>query len=998
MFAGHVVADDNKQLGMDIIVLLDCTGSLEGEAGTDPQRNRLDAAVMLVNLADQHSSVTVVPFTDDEKLYTSDQKGTWWNREFQMSNNEDRKTLCASLLGVTCYHSYHNGTDLSVGLKYVRENVLRNRDTNRRTMLIILSDGRNMIDSNTTLSNAADERTRDEAEKIKNLGNVTIYTVQFGKSQDASAGLMLDISENALCSFTNLKSTALYNAFSEAFADMIGSARKSIPINRSSKSIEINIPNNSVAEVNVVLPQDLFEKRNGISSPEIIVRRDGQLMSENTDYLMYKKLDKISVLKGETYSSTGYDFISLKLLSYHKAGTWTIELGNVDEEKLTDSMTVDVLYNYIFDLMSGLNNHNDVYCLNETVDIEAWYSSGGQKENDANLFRTDNNGQPAIPAIITIARDGKEYVSKAQMTNEQSNQRYIYSFPLEQLRSESDPYQGEYTVAISAAGDDMTRTAQVFSFHVVNHAPQSTNIDLPDCTLFSDNPFGEKGEDETKLLLKLSDYFMDEDDDYLTYSFTSSDSSFMNISLNNDNAELSIMPNPSVEGSTSITITAGDPSGEKAERSFSIKAVSIEKRIMGTDENGNPLISMSITRDNDDRKIEKNEDVLLYITYQGLEELNHYFSAEKFYQNVKVSVSKDDVPLDVINANTEAPSVMFNVGDHDHSYNVVADVSYNDRHIQASTEVKLGNTPPKLKAEVPELLHSVPKMNLDEENKTWVLDLTEYFEDPDGQEDIEIYQAMLDSSEPAQDMYDHARSFLRMIHVLDPYEVPVSLTDDAASPIKKFTVRSAGVNRFRINVKDKDNAWYSDPEDYTKAYIVELPVISSREQLLCTITYVVFGVILLIIAGALFYRLIIRRKWPQKNRSAAYMIAYRDGVQQAFNGNNVWWMGLTGKKKREMSDLFRFRNRESDIDSIIYKKLQEIKIWYIWGSRIVMKVPKKLNAIHIVKMDVNNNEKVKDGSKVKWRNNTSLTIQMKVNDKDTVLKWVRCDQNRPNRI
>lgn len=985
------LAEGKKQLGMDIIILLDCTGSLEKEkTATDPQRNRLDAAVMLVNLADQHSSVTVVPFTDDEKIYTSGDRKTWWNQEFQMSDNDQRRTLCEYLLGVTTYRSIHNGTDLSVGLKYVRENILSKRNKDRRTMLIILSDGKNLIDSNTQKSAEADNRTRIETENIKALGNVTIYTVQFGNEKEASAELMRDIAGSASRCFINLKSTALYDAFSEAFANMIGSARKSIPVDRNTKSIQINIPNNSVAEVNVVLPQNLFKESGGIPNPAITVKRNGETMSENKDYLLYVKPGRAVTVQGDKFSPEGYDYVSLKLLSYHKAGNWIVELGNVDEKQLTSSLTVDVLYNYNFDLVADFIDHKDEYTLNETVNIEAWYSSGGEKEKDENLFREENN-QPAVPAIISIIHDGNETVSHVLMKNDQANQRYTYSFPLDQLRSDYNPYEGEYTVSISSQGDDMARTANDISFRIKNHSPQPTKSELADRKLFSDNPFGEKTDDETRIVLYLTDYIVDEDDDPLTFTYDISDPNLVTVSI--DGNTMNIVPVAGAEGTATITIKAEDPCHEKAERSMNLYISSIEKRILGTDDNGNPLIKMSISNTNADEKIEKNQDVTLSIAYEGLDQLSTYFSAEQFYQHINVSVTKDNEPLEMINAQTAHPSCVFNVGDHDHVYDIHATASYADRQIEAITDVTLGNTPPHIRADLPEQKRVLSAVDLDNGNGRIDLDLSDYFDDPDGLDDIELYQITLDYSKPSHDNYDYARRFLRWTHWMDAYKEPTVLPEaDGSVAVKSFNIYSTGTNRFRINAKDKDNAWCSDPEDYTKGYIIEIPVVSSREETICKIVYGVFAGVAVLILSFLFYRLFIRRRWPKSTRKGAYIKASRDGVQQVYDASNIWWMGLTGKKKLTMVDLFCFREEDKPIDNAICNILEKIKIWYIWGRRIVVKAPKKLDAVNIESITVDDRE-MKDGKKAKWSNHTSMVIEMIADDKPVELIFERCDQD-----
>ena len=147
-------AESSSTAGIDIIILLDCTNSLENENANDAQRMRLDASVMLINMCDfLDSHVAVVPYTWEAYKTMEATGGYGWSEWRDVSDRGVRKELCDNLMRLS---TRSGNTDVSPAFAEAERLIAERGDSENNTLVLVLTDGETYAPKEKTVAKAND--------------------------------------------------------------------------------------------------------------------------------------------------------------------------------------------------------------------------------------------------------------------------------------------------------------------------------------------------------------------------------------------------------------------------------------------------------------------------------------------------------------------------------------------------------------------------------------------------------------------------------------------------------------------------------------------------------------------------------------------------------------------------------------------------------------------------------------------------------------------------
>lgn len=575
-FFSHVVAETRSNLALDLVIVIDETGSMWNGQKSDEMGLRHDAAAALMGLCDaKYSRVAIIPFSDAKaeilesnqylfRLLPVDIPGHQSNRDemIKLLINEDvgKKNQTSNLF---TFCQYTGGqTDLGSALNKAVDLLVKNYKGNKQ-VIVFLTDGEISLSAATEAQSEKMEKASAEtfrsAYKLAQQKGIKIYMVGLNISAENSVLLKdaVEATDGRFELIQNKSAEKIPAIFNNFFMDMMGLEAATIKggtvnVGNNKYKTTITIPNQSIAEANILVPV-------GSNGNVKITNPSGKTV----------KFDGVQCLK---YSTTYFTLI--KILNPQEVGNWEVEYYVSEKTpKALKGIEVNVIFSY--DMTPEISAPSSLYKADMTsVDVRFCKPDGSYTE-DENLYICSVSNDKKVNETFQIKGELTIQVKKANGTVKKKSgltltpykDRFHFEFVLNDFYKTLNltPNQGdvlEFQAHFQGAGIDMDTPA--VSVPVENLAPvliqdaleqQSTKL----AGIQIHDPFRSDYNEEAVREIDLKTCVTDPDKEEIRFEYQSGqDAVFKLVSLENDILKLTTQNHT---GETTLNILAKDSDG-----------------------------------------------------------------------------------------------------------------------------------------------------------------------------------------------------------------------------------------------------------------------------------------------------------------------------------------------------------------------------------------------------------------------------------------------------
>lgn len=505
-----VFASDITNNHIDAVLVIDTSNSMNG---SDPKKIAVDGVKLFIDMLEYSGSrVGIIGFNDTITFKTGLK---------EINSFEDKQQLINDM-GKINYIGY---TDIGLALKEAERMLYSQGAKNNKPMIILFTDG--YIETRGV--SRTDEKSTSEVYEVL-LGaknNYPIYTIGLNNSGRVDKDLINKMANdtNGLSYMTN-NSADLPEIFNMIFADRIKSNILNVgTVNTDGQNynnIDINIPNNSVSEANIIMFSD---------NPII----DAKLTDPNN------KEQKIGEGNNSIYFSSQGSYSMLKIINPEQ-GKWKLSIKGVSGDKVK----INLLYNYDISLKAEMQASADVKKGEEIV-IKGNLLANNQPFNDVELMKDFN-------AQLNVTDSNNKIIETLAMENINSEFKINYKLP---------DVDTKLNFQIDAAGAGFFRQSNILQLEIKNAPP--TIINKLDTQYYLNFPIVHNS-----ISINLYDYFKDDDSTELNFKAVSDNNEIVpDIS----NGILKLSTNKILSYVISeIKLNVSDPSGANIETSFNLVA------------------------------------------------------------------------------------------------------------------------------------------------------------------------------------------------------------------------------------------------------------------------------------------------------------------------------------------------------------------------------------------------------------------------------------------
>ena len=989
-----------KNPGLDVVIVIDF--SFSTFPGTeiphaDPETMCLDAATMLINMCDaKFSKAAIVPFTSEDTRnidkYNAEH-GNLWKNWIDVSDPVRRRALCDSLYAndvdyaSTAYlHSGH--TNYAVGMQQALDLMNSSDKTDNQKLVLVLGDGKSE-----PASAENEQLAVNCARQIEAFGG-RIYCMQFGNDPNGQ-NLLRSIATSSETYWSGVQPSELKDRFSGVFAELIGTEQETITAQAGDGDdivFDIRVPHKAITEVNVVVDRNKIE--GGVS----VLDNNGQPIGDGPNLIMYTN-DHINTGAGVKGEYQRYDFVSLKIID-PDPGTWKVSARRAADVSADEQMTIDLLYNYQIELMAGLTGADDnAFRKNEHVTFESWFvDAAGNPSSDDSLYGGRQADGTGIEAVLTIYDANNTPVLETPMTADYDNHRFVYDIDLNTASfvNKNAPDQQTFHYAVSASGDHLFRETENNEnnvFVVFGDKPVAT-VDGPQFlgTIRINDIFDENAPDELESE-PLSDYFKDEDDDPLTYVIASQNGLEGKIvdneklvvrRVSDDNLKDGYVEVKAQDGagneSGPVRFTANVISvGDLLNDCLTISADPVQPEIneLGTRLQPGQLGKGGSATVQVNYKVAPPEDKTGEFPSTELDELGLY---DKLGEDSVLAVKHETVEKPKDTEVKPEEGLEYTVAAKRNTGRVQVDSTYSinggePRELSSNT-FEVVNVPPVVVEDLDKLLtekggepgESGVVFTADKDNPEMAKSshtLSDWFTDADGAFDSLSFTASAENQEEAKDLFTPARAILRTFGLIAKEGPVVETNADAENALEgdtlNVTAARFGKAHLTVTATDEDGASVS--------YAIDYNITSSRDRLMCIITYAVILLILAAIAAVLINKYVVHRPWPRHNDE--YRVTQNDFAVLSDEGKESRRFGRTHRKPctlKVLADHFSIMDDGSGSEAF-----SKVQLWPTTGNRLVVELKNKMRLPAGASVKVDGTD-ISRGRKAKWCRNGRITV------------------------
>ena len=504
-------AADTVNGALDLVILLDNSGSMYGAEGNDRESFRYDAASIMLNMCEVTGSRAVVyEFSGSEQNVFSVPRGlqelqsidvekttylsndTYRSRVTEALTQRARQTYMTDQEGMTPL-----GTALAKAVE-VLEKGAADRD-GRQPLILVLADG----------DDSYSEKTRQQALKKCQENGYKIYTIMLG-DDITHKGTLQDMAILTGGTYFELNDASeLPKYFSQVLADQTGAELTSekmqaekLPDGRW--QVVIDVPNRSVQECNIMIPT--------IGLTDITLTRPNgvEVRPTTDDKIYYFEVGGTSTIESKNQTR----FVQYKIMNPNDEGT---ELGKwlltfrAETEEAAEQVSVTVVFNYDLTLKTSRDGAAITATKDEAVGLEAlFYTPDGAPSVDDMLYRS-SEADPAIVCKAYLVTDPTNpYLDESRclvLNADRIGRKFSLQFRYNDFQNITRK-SGTYYIVVKAEGDGLIRTSDILTFNVKNEAPQAQKV--PEVHLSIHDPL--KGLDEaSEATIALTDCIVEPD-------------------------------------------------------------------------------------------------------------------------------------------------------------------------------------------------------------------------------------------------------------------------------------------------------------------------------------------------------------------------------------------------------------------------------------------------------------------------------------------------------
>lgn len=512
MILGTAHAANNEINGaLDLVILLDNSGSMYGDNGNDRLSYRYDAASIMLNMCEVTGSRAVVyEFSGSDRGVKSIPKSV---KGLQSIDVDKSNYLSASAYRTqitdaltqrakeTYKTEHEGGTPLGAALAQAVSVLEASADdrNGRQPLILVLADG----DDN------SEESVRQEALIKCRENGYKIYTILLGNDIAHVDTLQQMAALTGGTYFELEDATELPKYFSQVLADQTGAELTSEKMEAEQLEdgrwqVVINVPNRSVQEGNIMIPAM------GLSNITL-TRPNGTVVRPATDEkIYYFEVGGTSTSAARSQTR----FIQYKIMRPNDEGT---ELGkwlltfNAEDEQAARQVSVTVVYNYDLPLKTSVDDQVITAGKDERVTLDAmFYTNEGVPTEDDMLYRRSET-DPAIVCKAYLVNDPETALLDEsrciELTADRIARKFTATFSLRDFPNVSSR-SGTYYIVVKAEGDGLIRSSKVLTYTVTNQAPQAQKVSEVAMTI--QNPV--QGMEQAAVAeLKLNDCVVDPD-------------------------------------------------------------------------------------------------------------------------------------------------------------------------------------------------------------------------------------------------------------------------------------------------------------------------------------------------------------------------------------------------------------------------------------------------------------------------------------------------------
>jgi len=393
---------DNDQKAMDLIIVLDRTGSLQQ---SDPHRLSQEAAKLMVDLMVQDGSkIGFVQYTDKvtDRLDIIDING---------QGDKNKLKSYIDRLGVPKGQS----TDLSTGLKE-GVSMLASLQRLENPVIILLTDGKNDLKDSDRTQDMSQRDLKQALETANNKG-ILVYTLGLNADGSVDKNLLSRIAkETGGKPYIVDRANDLPDIISKVYTDALGYKLLSLGSDRKTLSgnfdtYYFDVTNSSVAEANIVIHKNRDVQVRLISP-------DGKEVSWDNDRFI---------------ASPSLNYMSYKILNPN-IGQWRLMVKGTRNE----AVKINLLYNY--DLAIHMDQLSSDSLTGAEIPVKASFTREGRVIEDKNLYKD-------LKAVAVVENTSANTSEKVTLTAGERD--YQGKIKLEQ--------PGNYSVYVLAEGKSLTR-------------------------------------------------------------------------------------------------------------------------------------------------------------------------------------------------------------------------------------------------------------------------------------------------------------------------------------------------------------------------------------------------------------------------------------------------------------------------------------------------------------------------------------------------------------
>lgn len=510
---------------VDVIMILDCSGSMGGERGNDPNKLMGKSAMNFIDMCDVSGTrVALVPFNIGNKQDSN-------IRNFQdVSQLSVRNALRNVLLSLP-YGSY---TDAGSAFMKAKEFYDGRSNSDNQAIILFFSDGKVDLGDDKD-PGPSEKKVKDAVAYFKSEG-VPIYCIGLkGKDEKQFDEAWLnhiarETGTGGARVVTADNSDTLYETFSEIMAEYLGTVPLAIPdmvsTDSNTRTVNIVIPNESILEANVNL--SIIHPGQHSQFENVVLRKpDGTVVVPRAAGRPQP---------GDVVIGDNQVYYNIKLIRPER-GTWVLEYDASQYEQIGAQMITNYDIGVRFQPIGTPRK-------NQPLTLRAeFYALNGDSYTDQYLY-ADSLISNVAATLNGQALSGARFAAQPEAL--------CFAYTIDKLEV------GEYSVQLYINGDGIVCNTEPLTFTVENHVPVRIGED-PGAVSLGINGFLYRPTNDT-LTLNLMDYFADEDGDPLTFAASRNGLSSRAVDVRIAGGVLSVQFHEEAQGD--LTISASDGTAE----------------------------------------------------------------------------------------------------------------------------------------------------------------------------------------------------------------------------------------------------------------------------------------------------------------------------------------------------------------------------------------------------------------------------------------------------